>query len=118
MSWDVEYTDEFGEWWDDLTIGEQESIRAYVGLLEDRGPNLPFPYCSKVVTSRHAEMRELRPQHKGEPYRILYAFDPRRTAILLLGGCKTGNDRWYEGNVPKADKIYDKRLRSLDKERD
>ena|SRR6266850_281422 len=92
MSWDVEYTDEFGEWWDDLTIGEQESIRAYVGLLEDRGPNLPFPYCSKVVTSRHAEMRELRPQHKGEPYRILYAFDPRRTA--------------------------DEHLRSLDKERD
>ena len=61
-------------------------------------------------------MRELRIQHKGEPYRVLYAFDPRRAAILLLGGCKAGNDRWYEENVPLADKIYDEHLRVLKRE--
>jgi hypothetical protein len=51
-------------------------------------------------------MRELRIQHQGEPYRILYAFDPTRAAVLLLGGCKTGDDRWYDTHVPKADALY------------
>ena len=62
-------------------------------------------------------MRELRVQHKGEPYRILYAFDPRRVAILLLGGSKGGNDRWYSENIPIADKLYDEHLEELKKER-
>ena len=61
-------------------------------------------------------MRELRIQHNGRPYRILYAFDPRRVAILLVGGDKTGNDRWYDKYVPLADKIYDQHLEALKKE--
>lgn len=61
-------------------------------------------------------MRELRIQHEGRPYRVLYAFDPRRTAILLIGGDKTGNDRWYDEFVPKADKLYDDHLDTLEKE--
>ena len=61
-------------------------------------------------------MRELRVQHQGEPYRVLYAFDPRRTAILLLGGSKVGDNRWYEINVPKADSIYDRYIEELIKE--
>ena len=60
-------------------------------------------------------MRELRTQHAGRPYRTLYAFDPRRAAILLLGGDKTGDDRWYETNVPKADELYDEHLKELRK---
>lgn len=118
MAWGVEYTEEFGEWWNGLTIDEQECISAYVGLLEARGPHLPFPYSSGVVTSRHHKMRELRPQCRGVPFRILYAFDPRRVAVLLLGGCKAGNDRWYEENVPKADRIYDVHLQTLSGKRD
>ena len=55
-------------------------------------------------------------QHRGWPYRILYAFDPRRVAILLIGGEKTGNDRWYEELVPRADDVYDAHLRSLGRE--
>ncbi len=62
-------------------------------------------------------MRELRPQYAGRPIRILYAFDPTRTAILLLGGDKTGNDRWYDENVPKADKLYDAHIQQLKRER-
>jgi len=61
-------------------------------------------------------MRELRIQHQGRPYRVLYAFDPRRVAVLLLGGDKTGNDRWYEAFVPVADRLYDAHLVSLKRE--
>jgi hypothetical protein len=61
-------------------------------------------------------MRELRVQHGGDPYRVLYAFDPRRCAILLIGGKKTGQDRWYESMVPLADRIYDENLDQLKRE--
>ena len=61
-------------------------------------------------------MRELRVQHAGRPYRILYAFDPLRTAILLIGGDKTGNDRWYDTYVPLADRLYDDHLAQLRRE--
>jgi hypothetical protein len=63
-----------------------------------------------------ATLRELRIQYEGRPYRVLYAFDPRRAAILLLGGDKTGNDRWYEQHVPIADRLYDEYLRELERE--
>lgn len=58
-------------------------------------------------------MKELIIQHAGRPYRVLFIFDPRRCAILLIGGDKTGNDRWYEEFVPQADKIYDEHLADL-----
>ncbi len=61
-------------------------------------------------------MRELRIQHEGKPYRVFYAFDPRRVAILLMGGDKTGNDRWYKEFVPIADRLYDDHLEQLRKE--
>lgn len=118
MSWDVEYTDEFGAWWDGLTLEEQESIAAYVELLERRGPDLPFPYSSGVRGSRHPHMRELRIQHEGRPYRVLYAFDPRRTAVLLLGGSKGGDGRWYAVHVPRADRLHDQHLAALRLEED
>ena len=82
-------------------------------LLETRGPQLPFPHSSGINGSKHSHMRELRIQHKGRPYRILYAFDPRRMAILLLGGDKTGNDNWYIENIPIADKLYDSHIEEL-----
>ncbi len=116
VEWDVEYTDEFGGWWDDLDESEQESVATVVGLLRVLGPRLPSQYSSKITTFRHSHMRELKIQHKGDPYRMLYAFDPRRTAILLLGGDKTGDDRWYDKHVPKADRLYDEHLAILKKE--
>jgi hypothetical protein len=61
-------------------------------------------------------MRELRNQLRGRPYRILHAFDPSRVAILLIGGGKTGDDRWYECFVPTADHPYDVHLRTLREE--
>ncbi len=117
MGWNVEYTDEFGRWWRSLTESEQDDVAACVGLLEEKGPTLPFPYSSGVEGSRHAHMRELRVQHAGDPYRVLYAFDPRRCALLLMGGKKTGNDRWYDEYVPMADRLYDEHVKALKKER-
>lgn len=78
MSCEVEYTDEFERWWDELSEAEQDSVAAYVGLLEAEGSHLGFPYSSGLRGSKHSHMRELRVQHQGEPYRVLYAFDPRR----------------------------------------
>ncbi len=60
MSWDVEYTHEFGDWWADLTEAEQDDIAAMVRLLTEKGPQLPFPYSSGIEGSRHSHMRELR----------------------------------------------------------
>jgi len=117
MIWDIEYTDEFGRWWGTLSEAEQESLAASVQLLEARGPNLGFPHSSGIKGSRHSHMRELRTQHQGRPYRTLYAFDPRRCAILLLGGDKTGDERWYDVQVPVADRLYDEHLQQLLNER-
>ncbi len=116
MRWEVEYTNEFGEWWESLTEDEQESVDASVRLLEERGPLLGFPHSSGINGSRHGHMRELRTQHDGRPLRTLYAFDPRRAAILLIGGDKTGDNDWYDTNVPIADKLYDEHLEQLRKE--
>ena len=116
MEWEIEYTDELGEWWGGLSEGEQESVRASVKLLGDFGPKLPFPHSSGIKASRHGNMREPLIQHAGRPYRVLYAFDPRRCAILLIGGEKTGDDRWYDEHVPIADRLYDEHLETLRKE--
>lgn len=113
MVWEVEYTDEFGAWWNTLSEEEQISVDASVRLLEKCGPTLGYPHSSKISNSRHSHMRELRTQHQGRPLRTLYAFDPRRTAILLIGGDKTGDDRWYEVNVPIADRLYDEHLEEI-----
>ncbi len=116
MTWQIEYTDEFGDWWETLDEAEQDSVAVYVRLLEQRGTALPFPYSSGIEGSKHNHMRELRVQHKGDPYRVLYAFDPRRAAILLVGGNKSGHDRWYDTYIPVADKLYDDHLLLLKKE--
>jgi len=116
VAWEVEFTDEFGEWWDALTEDQQDDVAYSVGLLAELGPALGFPHSSKVKNSRHSGMRELRTQSGGRPLRTVYAFDPLRTAILLLGGDKTGDDRWYERFVPIADRLFDDHLNELRKE--
>lgn len=116
MAWDVEYTDEFGGWWDRLTAEEQESVGYSVRLLEERGPHLGHPHSSDIRGSVYGQMRELRVQHEGRPYRVLYAFNPLRTGLLLIGGDKTGDDRFYDRMVPLADRLYAEHLRELREE--
>ena len=105
-------TDEIVEWFGGLAAEVQEVVDVAVGLLADQGVALGFPYSSAVKGSRTA-LRELRIQSRGRPLRVFYAFDPRRDAVLLIGGDKTGDDRFYERMVPLADRIYDEHLRQL-----
>jgi hypothetical protein len=113
MTAEIIVTDEFAEWYEGLSLEEQLSVRRYVAMLEVAGATLPFPYSSGIQNSRFAAMRELRVQHAGRPYRVLYAFDPVRNAALLVGGEKTGDDRWYEAAIKLADKLWDDYLRSI-----
>ncbi|MFP5228350.1 MAG: type II toxin-antitoxin system RelE/ParE family toxin [Acidobacteriota bacterium] len=103
MPTEVLVTGEFERWWDSLGVEEQKSVAVVVALLEERGTALPFPYSSGIAGT--TKLRELRIQHAGKPYRVLYAFDPKRNAVLLLGGNKTGSDRWYRTNIPRAEKL-------------
>lgn len=114
--WEVEYTDEFERWWNDLSEDEQESIAASVELLRQLGPQLTRPHADTIVGSKHSNMKELRTQHRGHPLRTLFAFDPRRAAILLIGGDKTGDSRFYERMIPLADRLYDEHLQTLRRE--
>jgi len=110
--WEVEYTDRFGSWWEELSPGEQERVAAAVELLETSGPALGRPLVDTLQGSRHPNMKELRP--RGGHMRVLFAFDPRRMAILLLGGDKAGKwDSWYDEAIPAADELYDEHLQTL-----
>lgn len=113
MSCEVEFTDEFEQWWKTLTESQQEDISAIVEELERRGANLPSPYSSKIIGSKYSHMRELRIQSGGHPLRIFYAFDPRRVAMLLTGGDKTGDGMFYKRMVPTADALYAIHLEEL-----
>lgn len=112
----MEYTDEFEQWWQTLTEDQQEDLTMSVQLLRNLGPSLPRPHADTVKGSRHKNMRELRTQSKGRPLRTFYAFDPRRCAILLIGGDKTGDKRFYDKMLPQAERLYDKHLRELKNE--
>ena len=106
MAVEVLVTDEFREWYGLLTEAAQQSIRRVIGMLETAGTALGHPQSSAIKGSAIA-LRELRVQHMGEPYRILYVFDPARQAILLVGGNKSGKGkRWYESAVRLAERLY------------
>ncbi len=113
MSWEVEYTDQFAEWWEGLADDDQEAIAAAVNVLARRGPALGRPLVDTIKQSRHSNMKEL--ITPASDIRILFAFDPRRAAILLIGGDKRGewND-WYDRMVPIADELFDEHLREIE----
>lgn len=95
---------------------EQESIATSVEFLRQMGPRLPRPHADSLRGSKHSNMKELRSQHCGRPIRTLFAFDPRRTAILLRGGDKTGDARFYDRMIPIADRLFDEHLAALKRE--
>ena len=116
MTWEVEATDEFADWFVDLKEADQDAIDFTVDLLIAQGPGLRYPHSSGIPNSRRPHLRELRVQSEGTPLRVFYAFDPRRSAILLIGGDKTGNDRFYEQLIPMADDLCDTHLQELKQE--
>lgn len=97
-----------------MGLGDEDAHRIAASLdrLAERGPTLGRPFVDSVKGSRHHNMKELR--SVGGQLRALFAFDPRRHAIVLLGGDKSGDwQGWYTRHIPLADKLYDKHLRSL-----
>ena len=114
---EIEFTDEFGTWWDNLTIPQQEALAARVDLLAARGPALKRPVVGEIKGSAYdPQMKELVIEQEGS-LRVLFIFDPRRSAILLIGGDKTGtwND-WYRTAIPHADELYAEHLTTLTRE--
>jgi hypothetical protein len=115
--WEVEYTDQSEEWWLELDDRTQEDIGVAVSKLEERGPTLPRPFVDTIKGSKYPNMKELRPLRSN--VRILFAFDPRRMAVLLIGGDKTGKwEEWYEEMIPVADQLYTEHLEELHQEGD
>ena len=114
--WEVEVTDQFIEWWGELTVDQQAALEVRVELLADRGPSLGRPAVERIHTSSHHNMKELRASASGV-LRVLFMFDPRRQVILLLGGDKSGAwAEWYEWAVPAADDLYEVYMAELREE--
>jgi hypothetical protein len=113
MTWEILFHDEFEAWFDQQELALQEEIAAVLDVLSEEGPTLGRPYVDTIEDSSFNNMKELRVQFRGSPWRILFAFDPERKAILLVGGNKQGNKRWYEENIPIADKRFKEHLEEL-----
>ena len=108
MSWEVEVSDEFRDWYEALDAGVQDSVTYSVDLLRFGGPELwPAARADIVRGSRLSNMKELRVQHRGRPWRILFAFDPRRNGVSDSGWRQNRRSALVRGNVPIADAIYD-----------
>jgi hypothetical protein len=110
-------TNQFSEWFtisDSVDEDARVSIYAVMEVLKRVGPNLGRPYVDSVKESRHENMKELRVQSRGRPFRIFFAFDPFRQAVLLIGGNKTGDKRFYTRMIPIADTLYDHYLQDLE----
>jgi hypothetical protein len=115
--WKVLQTNQFSEWFtisDSVDEDARVSIYAVMEVLKRVGPNLGRPYVDSVKESRHENMKELRVQSRGRPFRIFFAFDPFRQAVLLIGGNKTGDKRFYTRMIPIADTLYDHYLQDLE----
>jgi hypothetical protein len=113
MAWEVEYTDEFEQTWNGLDDEEQTAIDQRVRLLAEYGPNLGRPYVDVIKMSRHSNMKELIVPEGSAEFRVLFAFDPARRALLLILGDKSPNDpdspnwnAWYQKMVPIADDLF------------
>lgn len=102
-------------WLLDLDDDSYEQVFAALELLSERGPHLGRPIVDTVSRSRHKNMKELRPGSSGRTeLRLLFAFDPRRRAVFLVAGDKSGNwQRWYRKNIPVADDLFDDHLQHL-----
>jgi len=115
MEWDVEGTDAFKEWFLGLTDAEDTAVSEAINALIAIGPSLGRPFVDTLSGSRIPNLKELRPKRNN--IRILFVFDSRRTAILLLGGNKTNHwQGWYKRNIPEAERLYDDYLAELRKE--
>lgn len=111
MSWEIRFTEEYGSWFRDLIKADLESatlVAQAVAALRQEGPTLGRPLVDRLKGSDLHHLKELRPGSRGRSeIRVIFAFDPARAALLLLGGDKSGNwNRWYRENIPVAERLY------------
>jgi hypothetical protein len=116
MEWDVQLDEDFAAWLARLDADLRNEILAHANLLREHGPQLGRPHVDTLEGSAFTNMKELRVQFRGDPWRILFAFDPNRAAILLVGGNKRGDKRWYKKHLPIADERFRRHLERLERE--
>ena len=105
--WKAIETEEFSTWFDSLDDDAKEDIVVKIEVLKTVGPMLGRPLVDTLKGSRHSNMKELRVVSGGRPFRVLFAFDPKRQAVLLAGGNKEGDERFYDQITPVADRLFD-----------
>ena len=118
--WEVFGTDEFDEWFGPLGDDAHADILAKVNLLRQRGPKLGRPHADTLNGSKYANMKELRANTAEQVFRIAFAFDPKRRAILLIGGDKHGvsQKKFYKQLIAKADRLYAAHLAEIDAQKE
>lgn len=111
--WTVITTDLFNEWLELQDESTQEKVLAALLVLQQQGPSLGRPLVDTVYDSRFSNMKELRVQHRGQPLRAFFAFDPLRQAIVLCVGDKSGKKRFYKQMLEIADRQFELHLATL-----
>ena len=107
MEWNIEQTVSFKAWFVVQSEDVRVAILAHLMALAVEGPQLGRPDCDTLKGSRLSNLKELRVQVGGDPYRVLFAFDSERAAVLLVGGNKGGDKRWYTVNIPIAERLFE-----------
>ncbi|WP_461036679.1 type II toxin-antitoxin system RelE/ParE family toxin [Streptomyces mayteni] len=111
MAWSVKVTDEYAAWFRDLIkedVASASQVAQAIAALREAGPTLGRPLVDRLKGSRLHHLKELRPGSRGQSeIRIIFAFDPTRSALLLVGGDKANSwQRWYRDNIPVAEQLY------------
>ena len=117
MAWTVAFDEDFEAEFDELAAAVKDELLAHARLLEEFGPRLGRPRADTLKGSKHANMKELRFDADDGVWRVAFAFDPRRNAILLVAGDKSGvsQDRFYKALIKKADARFAAHLARLKK---
>ena len=114
--WTIERTNEVAAWIAQLDDDAKEAIYKNLLILRELGPSLGRPYVDTINDSKHKNMKELRVQNKKRLFRIFFAFAPDRNALLIIGGDKRGDKRFYQRMIPIADEIYDRYIKEKRRE--
>ncbi len=115
MVWKIVTVEYFDDWFLGLNTSEQQDVLAAILVLEQFGPALGRPYVDSLKdTDKVKNLKELRIQHKGKPFRVFFAFDPLRQAVMLCGGDKTGDKHFYETMIPIAEQEFQNYLQELE----
>lgn len=114
MEWTILLDEAFERWLLEQVMTVRVSIASHIGLLAKFGPMLGRPQVDTLQGSSLPNLKELRVQIQGDSWRVLFAFDPKRRAIVLVGGNKRGDKRWYKKNIPIAEERYQRHVERME----